>query len=655
MERPLVLGSAAGFLLGAWSTVGAWGSRPPGGNDVMAHLVRIDFGIRELVSHGRLDGWLPRFYTGYQEFLVNGPGLVWFTALIRALTLGQLSNAGAFKVVGVVAFAATPVAVAFFARSLGLGRLASGVAALLTLLVSNPFGPGLAGLYDIGLVSHQVGAVLFFVALGALVRTIADPDPRWVLLAAVSLAVLAVTHLISVMIMVVLFPLLVAGELWRSRRAPMGIVRLAIAGAVSAGIAGWWLLPLLVHRDLSGPIATWGTPPFGERVSDVSAGRVLLRPFTLWLVLAGWAYLVARKRGRGRFSVALVAAPVLYLVVAHWSASKWTGNEITAQLANRGLGYAGIIALLPFAVALADMATWMAERRHTAERVATAAALAVAAGIVLSPLGPDRGIAKQTAEPVPAMRHAAEELARVVPDGARFVTARDFPSEIGRTGMIEPPFWLSQVSGRDSINGFNLEATSTAVALGGVDAVSKGPPVAAAEQLARLGVTHVVTTSSTQLVRLVDSGRFTPVWQEEPMAVLAVNVPADRPAPASLLSAPVPMSAVLTDPAAEDLRFAATPSQPTDVTIAVAWSPKWSARVSGRPAAITRTRDGLMQVSLPAGTSTIELRYQRDVWDTLGFACSVVSIAGLIGWSRRRERQRAAARRRTASGASADN
>ncbi|MEY2457330.1 MAG: hypothetical protein QOK06_2424 [Acidimicrobiaceae bacterium] len=635
-ERGLRFGAALGFVVGLWSTIGAWGARPPGGNDVMAHLVRIDFGIHELVTHGRLDGWLPRFYTGYQEFLVNGPGLVWATALVRLPTFGLLSDTGAFKVVGVLAFAATPVAVAFFARSLGLDRLASGVAAVLTLWVSNPFGPGLAGLYDIGLVSHQVGAVFFFVALGALIRTISDERARWVLLAAASLAVLAVTHLISVMILLVLFPLLAVGELWRNRRSVAGLGRLAVAGVLSAGLAGWWLLPLLIHRDLRGPIATWGTPPFGSRIDDIAAGRILLRPFTLWFVVAGWAYLLYASRGLRRFGLALVMAPIVYLVLAHWSASQWTGNEITAQLANRGLGYMGIVALLPLAIAIADGARRVAR----SESVAGALALVIAVGLVVSPLGPDRELARQTAEPVPGMRHAAEELARVVPDGARFATVRDYPSEIGRTGMIEPPFWLSQVSGRDSINGFNLEATSTAVALGAVDSLSKGLPEAAADQMVRLGVTHVVTTSDVQRGRLTASGRFALVWQQEPMAVLAVVGPADRPGPSSLLSAATPMTAALTDPSPEHLRFEATSSEPVVVTVAVAWSPKWKAAVDGRRADVTRTTDGLMQVALPAGSSTLELRYEQDGWDRLGLALTVMCLGATALWCRRRRRQR---------------
>jgi uncharacterized membrane protein len=112
----LVVGCVVAVIVAVWSTRGAWGGRPPGGEDVMAHLVRLDFGISQLVAHGRLDGWLPRFYVGYQEFLFNGPGLTWTAAAVRGVTLGILSDAGGAKVVGVLSFAALPVAVAFLAR-----------------------------------------------------------------------------------------------------------------------------------------------------------------------------------------------------------------------------------------------------------------------------------------------------------------------------------------------------------------------------------------------------------------------------------------------------------------------------------------------------------------------------------------------------------
>ena len=76
----------------------------------MAHLVRADFGIPQIVAHGRLDGWFPRFILGHQEFLFNGPGLTWLMALVRALTFGAASNEAALKAVVVASFAALPPA-----------------------------------------------------------------------------------------------------------------------------------------------------------------------------------------------------------------------------------------------------------------------------------------------------------------------------------------------------------------------------------------------------------------------------------------------------------------------------------------------------------------------------------------------------------------
>jgi hypothetical protein len=77
------VGVVVGVVLALWSTAGAWGGRPPHGEDVMSYLVRADFALPHLVAHGRLDGWLPRFYLGYQEFLFNGPGVAWSMGAAR--------------------------------------------------------------------------------------------------------------------------------------------------------------------------------------------------------------------------------------------------------------------------------------------------------------------------------------------------------------------------------------------------------------------------------------------------------------------------------------------------------------------------------------------------------------------------------------------
>src|ERR1700674_902437 len=110
-------GVVVGVATGLWLTRHAWGSHLIAGGDVTGDLIRADFGIAHLVVHGRLDGWFPRFMEGDQEFLFNGPGVTWAIAILRLLTLGSLSNAGAVKVLAIGSIAAEPLAVAYLARS----------------------------------------------------------------------------------------------------------------------------------------------------------------------------------------------------------------------------------------------------------------------------------------------------------------------------------------------------------------------------------------------------------------------------------------------------------------------------------------------------------------------------------------------------------
>ena len=419
----------------------------------MAHLVRADFGIAHLVAHGRLDGWFPRFVLGHQEFLFNGPGLTWLMALVRAVTFGALSNAGALKIVGAAAFVALPAAVGFLARSLGLGRSASGLAAVLSVLVSSPYGVGLRGLFETGLVPHQVGAVFFCLALGAAVRTTGDDRRRWIVLLAAALAALAVTHVISLLILAVMLGLTL-GVLAALRRLPRaGLVRLAAGCAAGAGLCGFWLVPFLAHRDLQGVVTTWGPPPLLRRLGEIASGDILLPAGLAVAVVAGWAYQFARP-GRDRAALVWAAPPALYLLVAHGLPAPRRD-----QRGNAAAGEPGPRLRRP---AVDPPGGRVAGRGVSATGApgpggAVLAALAVA--VVAA--APGRDSAGQFPTPVPALPAAARELARLVPDGARFATERDFPAEVTRTGVVHPETWLAQASGRNSLNGFNVESSST--------------------------------------------------------------------------------------------------------------------------------------------------------------------------------------------------
>jgi hypothetical protein len=278
-----------------------------------------------------------------------------------------------------------------------------------------------------------------------------------------------------------------------------------------------------------------------------------------------------------------------------------------------------------------------------------ATALGVAVAVVVSPLGPDRGVASELRPPVPQLQRAATELRRVVPDGARFATQRDYPDEVVRTGVVLPPTWLARASGRDSLNGWNLESSSTPEPDLEPDLyLGKRPADMEADVLSRLGVSHVVATADPFADELAASDRFELVWRESPIAIFALRPRAGQPEPAALVATRGPAAARVTSADPERLRIRVDAAAAMPATVAVAWSPKWHGRVDGRPVALGHTHDGLIAIRLPAGRSTLELDYGPDGWDHLGVVVSALTLALLAAYgahaARRRRRRQSTSR-----------
>ncbi len=679
-------GGLLAVAVALWMTAGAWGPRPISGEDSLPHLVRAEFAVRTLFASGRLDGWHPGFITGYQEFLFIGPGFTLAVALVHWLSLGVVSVAGAFKAVVIASFAAVPLSVAFLARSAGLGRRAAGVAAVLSLAVNNPFGGvGLQGLFNVGLVSHQFAAPFFFLGFGGTLRLLRRPGPdrpatvtTWTALTAVSLALVLVTHSISAVILgglllVTLTVLLVPR--WRPRRhtdvtvlvrrevraqlrllgllddepdheaatAPTepppatdrptreGLRRVALAYLLAAALAACALLPSLGSRDLRGIITAWGTPPLGQRVADIWRGQILFRPGVALLVAVGLGYGVARVvRGRP-YAVLVVATPVVVLCAGHIALRLWPGSVLTPQLTNRALGYVGVLAVLPLAALVAHLG-------RRAGPLGDAAALALAVAIVVVPLGDTRQLARQNPVPIAQMGEAARQLAGVVPEGARFVTQRDYPAEIDRTKVVHPDLWLAWASGRNTLNAFNVESSSTPQPAYESEHIVDRSPEAVADALARLGTTHVVTVSDAAAERLGSSPRFVPVWRGSPLAIFGVVATPGQPEPAALVTADAPLRARALRTEPERLVLEVDAVQATTATVAIGHSPKWHARLDGRPVPVQKSADGLLQIPVSAGTGRLTLEFRRDLWDHAGQAVTVVTamVGGGVLIRRRR-------------------
>ena len=621
-----IVGPILAVAIAAWITLPAWGVRPFAGVDVIAHVMRVTFGVEQLILHGRLDGWSPAEHLGYQLYLIRGPGMSWLTALIKAMSLNRLPTVAALNVAVLSSFVAFPLAVAFLARSSGLCRTASGLAALLSLLVSNPFGNGIEGLFGLGLLENQVGALYFPAVLGALIRVANGGSMGWALFGASGLALLLLTHTLSALVLPVIAALYVPWFL--GRRPKPALLRLCLTGALAAGLAGFWLIPLLAHRDLVGTVV----PGYGRSLLDIYirhiiGGTLLFRPRVVWIVLAGWAFVLVRTaRGHWR-DLAAIAAPAAYLALGH-ALYHFFPSPMSEALAIRGLGYAGVIAIFPLATLLSEMA-------RPLRLLGKALALAVAGALAILSAAPLRQLVQPHPEAAPPLREAAAMLARFVPPGARFYTPQHLyygPDSAG--GAIPgPDRWLAWQSGRNSLSGLTLESSSTPwVAADAQRELDRRHPEVAADTLVRLGVSHVVAPTDALSDRLAASPRFAPIWRSSPLAVLAVRPRPGQPDPSSLLATARPAWAQLESAEPEHLRIAAWAEASTLSSIAVAWSPKWHGTLNGAPCALGRTPDGLIAVELPAGLSRLALDYRNDMWDRLGLAITLATIAGILGW-----------------------
>jgi len=635
-------GPLLAVLIGFWETRHAWGRRLPAGSDIMALLIRTRFGLGQVLSKGHLDGWLPNFALGYQEFLFYGPGMTFFIGLVRVGTLGLLSDAGALKVVTIGSFCLFPLTVAWLARSMGLSRQGAGIAAILSLVVDNPFGVGLQALFENSLIAQQLAACLVFIVLGGILRTLVEPRRRITVLTGTALALLMVTHIISTVILALLILVSVPAALFTDRPARGAGRELGICALIGVGGAGFWLLPAVAHRNLEGVIATWSTPSLPSRLEDIWRGTYLFPPHVAELLAAAWLYQLWRVAQRKSRSVSVLALPIGYVLVCRFMLHRYGAGDslvsnFSIEIENRGIGMAAVIAVFPLAELGADLV-----RRLGA--VGNVVAVLAASWLAVTTLGPNAAMAAQVPVPPQAMVLAAQELHRIVPRGARFAEVRQYPQDQIASGLVHPDYWLEYTSGRWGLNEFNPESSSTPDAAFLPENLFDATPSADGVALARDGVAYVISLVPASTTVLEQAPSLRPVWSDGSITILRVAAPPGQPTPASLVSttSSSPATASMIEAGSQHLVIEVHGGRSSVATVAVAWSPKWHARINGHPLKVGRSADGLIQLQLPAGSSRLSLTFSDDDWDRLGFTLSVVTLAALVlPWaSRVRSRRR---------------
>jgi hypothetical protein len=102
-----------------------------------------------------------------------------------------------------------------------------------------------------------------------------------------------------------------------------------------------------------------------------------------------------------------------------------------------------------------------------------------------------------------------------------------------------------------------------------------------------------------------------------------------RESPISLDGGPVTGSVTWEERTPDVLRLAVDSDKPALLIIADDWFPAWKATVDGQETEVLRAYHSLRAVPVPAGSSTVEMRYESELL-ARSFALSVLVLSGLM-------------------------
>lgn len=266
----------------------------PTGGDMGAHVLGPAYLRDVLLPQGRVIGWSQSWFAGFPAFYFYFP----LPSLVIVFLDLFLPYGVAFKVVTVLGLLGTPLAAYYLARSLRLGKVVSLVAAasgvVFVFMESYTiYGANIASTLA-GEFSFSWSFAFSLVYLGLLIRGVRD-DRRHLVWAAVFLALTALSHIITTIVIVLAsIPVL----FWRGGR------RAVLVWGGGFAIAAFWALPLLARMGYTSDMA-W-TP--------LSKLEEIL-PTEMWMLLplaVGGAVAMARRTARVIPIVAFTLIPVFY-------------------------------------------------------------------------------------------------------------------------------------------------------------------------------------------------------------------------------------------------------------------------------------------------------------------------------------------------------
>ncbi len=247
----------------------------PTGGDMGAHVLLPQVLKDVLIPSGRIFGWSGSWYAGFPALYFYFP----IPALVTVLLDVFIPYGVAFKIVTIVGLVALPAATYAFLRLLGFSRPVAGLAALTGSMFVfmesfSIFGANIKSTLA-GEFSFSWSFALSILYLGVVARD-TRLGRRFTPLAGIILALTAMTHVVTTMIVVV-----VSASLLLKRNGPRTVISSWVVGFA---ISAFWALPLGI-RVLQGMTTDMGWSPVTNIVGDTNPGSPLPGEFIPILVL----------------------------------------------------------------------------------------------------------------------------------------------------------------------------------------------------------------------------------------------------------------------------------------------------------------------------------------------------------------------------------
>jgi hypothetical protein len=598
--------------------------------DSATHLVRTLHARDYYLPSGHRWGWDPFWFQGYVPFLLY-PHLTYvLLALVAHLPIAPHTVLNGYAV-GL--FVALPLLTGLLlARS--RGPVIGSLAAVWVAAASSVYGIGLRGVFEVGLLTQQAGLLVFTLFTHDLI--VRGRTTR----AAIWMGLGALVHVHTTVI---------AGIVW----AFDGLTRLrdrSVAGddpamqvaranqSARAWIAGSCVAALIAAPTVVGVITGWDqVGPSTSFPHPKNLWSLLMRgdliapvPILLAVLLAAAAGFVRDPSERPTRRMALVAVGAALVVVSLL-------NLKFDNLLGRILYYMLRLRSLPFALILFAM---LAGRGWPATPRAVKAAVIVLtlAGLPAAWNHMD-AMAKRLPRTLPDHRPERAERIRALEPALQWI-ANDSRGTVS-TLAFNLPYGLHRgaclrrirsITGLPILGGHGLELTSIHnVAL--VNRPAFMTCGAMNRQLARFSVGYILVSDVDNRMAYESCTHLEPAFRNDHWSVYETGL--------SWSNSPFPVTGFEHDRTWNRLTWTLEPQATASVLeLPIAAAGRFRATLDGQPAAIGRSRDDLLLLTIPAGTASLRLHYTGfpGEWMSLAIGLFGIGLGGVLDRRRTRER-----------------